>query len=483
MNNGEWTSITSSTEGTPITVSAGDLVRFRGSEAQYGKYKDEYACFEGGTATFDVEGNIMSLRYGDNFATQTALTNSWSFCSLFKKAPVVSAKNLVLQATTLTTNCYRAMFSYCTTLEVPPALPATTLAKGCYWYMFEHCAITEAPVLNATTLVDECYGHMFEGCNLLDTIECFATSGFDASKCLEGWVSNVAGDGTFVKDGTATDWTTGVNGIPTGWDVCDDTLIYKPKIQCDGETITITCDTRGATIHYRLGQSGDYAVYAGPISISATTVAEAYSTHQGQTSSTATKTCQYEQYTPFVASNRDLSTWRYGADTITTPYSVNAIDGHSSSYAKDTFVFETDVTLRTLQPAYLWFQHADQSADIYIDNVKVGTHWGGYNAFFFDISNYVHVGSNNIKVAICNTTRNTLAPYAGDFNFNATLGNVKLFTSPVLPAMKYGYDGFHITSTVSSSSATINIETTVPSGAELVCTITDDDGFMWTDTK
>lgn len=109
----------------------------------------------------------------------------------------------------------------------------------------------------------------------------------------------------------------------------------------------------------------------------------------------------------------------------------------------------------------------------------MATHWGGYNAFFVDISNYVHRGTNNIKVALCNTTRNTLAPAAGDFNFNATLGNVKLFTSPVLPAMKYGYDGFHVTSNVTSASATVNVKTTVPQGATLVCTITDGN-FTWT---
>ena len=37
--------------------------------------------------------------------------------------------------------------------------------------------------------------------------------------------------------------------------------------------------------------------------------------------------------------------------------------------------------------------------------------------------------------------------------------------------------------TVTSSSATVNVRTTVPSGATLVCTITDEDGYEWTDTK
>ena len=85
-------------------------------------------------------------------------------------------------------------------------------------------------------------------------------------------------------------------------------------------------------------------------------------------------------------------------------------------------------------------------------------------------------------MALCNTTRNALAPCAGDFNFNATLGNVKLFTSPVLPAMEYGYDGFHVTSAVTSASASVYVTTKVPAGASLVCTISDG-SYTWTDTQ
>ena len=483
INNGSWTSITSTSGGATVSVAQNDKVRFRGSNTSYATSKSAYSGFEGGTATYDIEGNIMSLLYGDGFASNSALTNStYIFCSLFKKAPVVSARNLILPATTLKNYCYRALFSWCTTLVAAPALPATTLANGCYWYMFEQCAITKAPVLDATTLVQECYGHMFEGCGLLNTIECYATSGFSTTKCLEDWTKTVAGDGIFVKSSNASSWTIGTSGIPTGWTVTEDMLLYAPEISFDGETIELTCSTEGATIYYRLGQTGEFQTYSLPISIIEDTVIEAYSTYSSYTSTIVTQTCVYVQETPFQASNKDLPTWRYAGNTITTPYSVNRIDGHSSNYAKGTFSFETSVTLKTAQPTYLWFQHADQSTDIYVDDVKVGTHWGGYNAFFFDISNYVHRGKNNIRVALCNTTRSTLAPAAGDFNFNATLGNVKLFTSPVLPAMKYGYDGFHITSTVSSSSATVNVKTTVPAGAVLVCTISDGT-YVWTDSK
>ena len=467
IDNGAWTSLTSTSEGATISVAQGNLVRFRGSNTTYATDKNTYSGFDGGTATYDIEGNIMSLLYGDNFAERTTFPDgsSYNFCSLFKKAPVISAENLVLPATTLKDYCYRALFSWCSTLTKAPELPATTLATGCYWYMFEQCAITEAPVLNATTLVKECYGHMFEGCGLLNKITCLATNGFNATNCRADWVKNVAGDGAFVKAANATSWTTGTSGIPSGWIVCEDVLLLPPEVSFYGDMIELGCPTEGAEIHYRLGQTGDFALYTQPISIVADTVVEAYSTYQNHTSPTVTQTCVYVHETPFQRSNKDLTTWRYGGNTITTPYSVNGIDGHSSSYSK--------------------FQHADQSADIYVDNVKVGTHWGGYNAFFFDISEFVHHGRNEIRVALCNTTRNALAPCAGDFNFNATLGNVKLFTSPVLPAMEYGYDGFHITSSVSASSATtnatINVKTKVPVGASLVCTISDG-SYTWTNT-
>ena len=177
-----------------------------------------------------------------------------------------------------------------------------------------------------------------------------------------------------------------------------------------------------------------------------------------------------------------MKKWKYGGNEITTPYSINAIDGHSSNYAKGTFNFETSFALRQAQPTYLWFQHADHSAVVYVDDVQVTKHWGGYTAFTVDISNYVHTGLNNIKVAIKNNEGNYVAPASGDFNFNATLGNVKLLTSPCLPSMNYGYDGFHVTSTVTTASATINVRTTVPNGASVYCSISDGT-YSWNDTK
>ena len=84
INNGTWTSITASTT-TTISVSAGDIVRFKGTNASYAADKSNYSGFEGGTASFTIEGNIMSLIYGDNFDGQTAMTGTYNFCSMFKQ--------------------------------------------------------------------------------------------------------------------------------------------------------------------------------------------------------------------------------------------------------------------------------------------------------------------------------------------------------------------------------------------------------------
>ncbi len=479
INGGSWTSITAG-DNVTISVVAGDVVELKGNNQTYASDRSNYSGFDGGTATFNISGNIMSLVYGDDFSGQTALTGTYNFCSLFKQSKAVSAENLILPATSLTECCYRAMFSKCTTLEVAPALPATTLGAYCYYFMFEDCAITTAPELRAPTLVSNCYGNMFTGCRSLNYILCLAVDK-SASGCLTNWVKSVSSTGTFVKKESVT-WTTGNNGIPTNWTVMDDGTPNVPTISCDGFEIELSCTTTGAVIYYQLDHSGNYTQYTAPITITGDTFIECYSEKDGKTSATISQTCEYDDRTIFEYSNQSLDTWTYGGNTITTPYSVNAIDGHSSSYAKGTFNFETDVNLRSPQPTYLWFQHADQSATIYVDNNLVEKHWGGYNAFFVDISNHVHKGTNHIKVALKNNEGNYLAPASGDFNFNATLGNVKLFTSPYMPSMSYGYDGFHITSTVSSAEATINVKTTIPTGATVKCTIIGDN-CNYTETK
>ena len=171
LNNNEWASITSNTGSSAptITVNSGDKIQFRGNNAQYATSYSVYNSFGGSTASFEVEGNIMSLIYGDNFKNKLTISSNYAFASLFRDCVnLVSAENLILPATTLTNNCYEYMFQKCRSLTTEPALPATTLANNCYYGMFNGCTkLTVAPTLPATTLASYCYGYMFGGCTSL----------------------------------------------------------------------------------------------------------------------------------------------------------------------------------------------------------------------------------------------------------------------------------------------------------------------------
>ena len=177
------------------------------------------------SAASSVEGNIMSLLYGDNFVGQTVISNARQFHKLFENVTsLVSAENLVLPATTLTDYCYFAMFYGCSGLtSAPSILPATTLASYCYFYMFNRCNLTAAPELPATTLVDSCYTYMFEMNANLNYIKCLATD-ISASHCTFRWVNGVSATGTFVMPASMDggNWVCGNSGVPFGWDGYDE---------------------------------------------------------------------------------------------------------------------------------------------------------------------------------------------------------------------------------------------------------------------
>ena len=169
-NDGNWISIISTSTGTSINVTQGDIVQFRGDNATYAKSFEQYNLFSGSTTLkVEIEGNIMSLIKSKNFSTATTLESNFAFCDLFKNfISLISAKNLILPATTLANYCYSHMFADCTSLTKAPELPATILAENCYLDMFRGCtSLTTAPELPATTLTKNCYSNMFNSCTSL----------------------------------------------------------------------------------------------------------------------------------------------------------------------------------------------------------------------------------------------------------------------------------------------------------------------------
>ena len=236
------------TEGNSVEVSNGDKVMWKGTMTPTSY--NGIGTFNT-TGNFDVQGNIMSLLFGNNYKGQTDLTGkNYAFYKLFNSnTKVINAENLSLPATTLVNYCYGNMFNGCSSLTTAPELPATTLANTCYYqmfygctslttalelpatnladscyvYMFDGCtSLTTAPELPATTLADYCYQYMFQNCTNLNYIKAMFTttpSGSRPNYYTQNWVDGVASTGTFVKNSAASWNVTGVNGIPTGWTV------------------------------------------------------------------------------------------------------------------------------------------------------------------------------------------------------------------------------------------------------------------------
>lgn len=239
-----WTELASDTDSP--TVNSGDTILWKASLRASSKGIGRFSS----SGQFEVEGNIMSLKFGDNFSGQTTLNDNSSLKNLFSGCTsLTSAENLILPATTLIATmcyesmfwncsnltkapkilpattlaqyCYSDMFRNCTSLTTAPILPAITLASMCYNFMFASCSnLATAPTLSATTLAIRCYESMFWNCSSLNSITCLATD-ISASGCISTWVSGVAASGTFTKAASMASWGSGDNGIPNNWTVQD----------------------------------------------------------------------------------------------------------------------------------------------------------------------------------------------------------------------------------------------------------------------
>jgi len=227
-----------------VSLNAGDKIMFKHSgvhnEASTGTFffSDMYNSYDPIPGKFNVEGNVMSLIYGDNFIGQTSFPEGqdWEyiFYSLFSsESNLISAANLILPALILPDACYFGMFTSCTSLTTAPELPATTLSHGCYNNMFTACpSLTNIFELPAKILEENCYAYMFGDCSSLTYIKCLAKYFKDeagnivsldnvGNNATRSWLDGANVSGVFIKDKNINSWPTGDDGIPSGWTVQD----------------------------------------------------------------------------------------------------------------------------------------------------------------------------------------------------------------------------------------------------------------------
>lgn len=182
LDNIHWSDLAANT-ATPTVPQGGKIyLRKETQSGSVGTFTTSKMC--------DVEGNVMSMIYGELFIEKKELRATFS--GLFQNCSIVNASALVLPATTIPYFGYASMFKGCTSLTQAPELPATTLTDYCYTCMFYNCTSLERIVMLSTEL--------------------------SASEPLKDWVSEVAALGTFVK-AAGVDIPSGASGIPDGWTV------------------------------------------------------------------------------------------------------------------------------------------------------------------------------------------------------------------------------------------------------------------------
>lgn len=236
---------------TTSTISSGDTVLWKGSGMNL---SNSFIGIFSSTGNFDVQGNVMSLHFSDNFSGQTDLTDyPRAFMGLFSGCTtVINAENLVLPATTLSYGCYRNMFLNCTNMVAVPILSATTLADYCYYSMFSGCtSLTSAQINTDVIKGSTVCAYMFYNCTSLSALTCTARYIYGDKNMFYYWLSGVAEEGVFTRNPQMTQWGGALTPIPSGW------TINPPEVRQQyftirsleaNNTITLTNNTSGSVV-------------------------------------------------------------------------------------------------------------------------------------------------------------------------------------------------------------------------------------------
>lgn len=114
----------------------------------------------------------------------------------------------------------------------------------------------------------------------------------------------------------------------------------------------------------------------------------------------------------------DDSNWQ----AINIPHTWNVEDpwDDEPGYYRGAGWYRRELTIPRLsdgQRHFLYFEGANQVADVYVNGNKAGSHIGGYSAFAFDITGLVKRGRNVVAVRVDNSFNEDIPPLTADFNF------------------------------------------------------------------
>lgn len=157
---------------------------------------------------------------------------------------------------------------------------------------------------------------------------------------------------------------------------------------------------------------------------------------------------------------------------INLPHTWNAIDGSNGNdyyrgvswYVKELIISEDEIENRL----FIEFEGSNSVTDVYVNDIHVGQHKGGYATFRFDITEQLFFGEkNNIAVKVDNAEYPEIYPLRADFTFYGGIyRDVNLISVNPLhfDLEDYGSSGIYIEQRdVTEKLAVLNITTKLKS--------------------
>ncbi len=169
------------------------------------------------------------------------------------------------------------------------------------------------------------------------------------------------------------------------------------------------------------------------------------------------------QKTPATGIDFDDSTW----ETVSIPHTWNArdTDDETPGYARGKGWYRRCIEIEELLPEQrigIHFEGANQTTVLYINGQRVGSHTGGYTAFAFDITPYVHTGKNLFAIEVDNAHDPDIPPLSADYTFYGGIyRDVYLLYTPTahLSTTHYASQGVYVrTQHVADSHAKIAVK-------------------------
>lgn len=176
---------------------------------------------------------------------------------------------------------------------------------------------------------------------------------------------------------------------------------------------------------------------------------------------------------------------------IRLPHSWNARDGQDGGddYRRGAGWYRRELPLSAESAgrrAFLEFDGANTTTDVWLNGVHLGQHSGGYTRFRFDVTEVLRPGANDLLVRVDNGENPDVAPLSADFTFFGGLyRGVRLqLTEPVhLDLLDHGGPGVYLRQReVRADAATVEVTAKLANDSEQAqhvdvrATITDDDG-------